>query len=381
MIKGFKSSNIYVYGKGVLKTNLSIENGTIKEIGDALNTENFIELEDKFIVIPGFVDKHTHGANGSDFMNPNHEALKNITLAMTKEGTTSCLATTMTESKENINKALNNISSFMNLSSEGAEILGIHLEGPFVSPKFAGAQPHQYIIPCDVHTFEEFNLNANGRIKQVTLACEENGSSLIEYLVKKGVIVSLGHSACTYLDAKTAIDQGASSITHTFNAMSPLHHRDIGLVGAALYEDVSTELICDLIHVSKPAVSLLYKNKSKHNICLITDSMEAKYMPDGLYKLGGQDVYVKNTEARLKDGTLAGSTLKMNEAVRNFMNTTGIDFTEAIDCATIYPAKCIHVEDRKGSIEVGKDADFTIVDKDFNVYMTICKGKMVYSKN
>lgn len=380
-LKGFYDSNIYVYGRGIIKTSLAIEEGKIKKIEQGLKAEGFLQLEEDCILIPGFVDKHTHGANGSDFMNPSLKDLKNITTAIVQEGTTSCLATTMTQSLENIDRALETISEHIKQKPSGVEILGVHLEGPCISKKFAGAQPMEYIIPCSKEVLERFITKSNHTVKQITLACEENGEAVIDFLVQQGITVSLGHSACTYEQAKKAIASGASSISHMFNAMNPLHHREIGLVGAGLVESkVSCELICDLIHVSKPAISLLLKNKGLKNVCLITDSMEAKYMPNGKYELGGQEVFVKDNEARLKDGTLAGSTLKMNEAVRNFMETTGVSFTEAVDCATINPARCIHVEDTKGSIEVGKDADFVVVNNKFEVLMTICRGEVVYSK-
>ena len=378
---GFKHSNIYVYGKGLEKTSLSIESGKIKKIGHILEEEELLELDEKYIVLPGFVDKHTHGANSADFMNPSKEQIKLILSAIAKEGTTSCLATTMTQSKENINLSLETIADYIEENPLGVEVLGIHLEGPFISPKHAGAQPLKYIIPCDIKAFDEFNKKAKNHIKQVTLAVEENGLDLVKHLKSKGIIASLGHTDCSYEEAKAAVEQGASSVSHMFNAMRGLHHRNAGTVGAGLLEEnLSCELICDLIHVSKPVVQLLYKNKGKAGICLITDAMEAKWMPDGNYQLGGQKVIVQNGEARLEDGTLAGSTLKMNEAIYNFMKTTGVSLLDAVDFATINPARCLHVEDRKGSIEVGKDADFVIVDKDLNVYMTICRGEIVYSK-
>ena len=378
---GFKHSNIYVYGKGLEKTSLSIESGKIKKIGHILEEEELLELDEKYIVLPGFVDKHTHGANSADFMNPSKEQIKLILSAIAKEGTTSCLATTMTQSKENINLSLETIADYIEENPLGVEVLGIHLEGPFISPKHAGAQPLKYIIPCDIKAFDEFNKKAKNHIKQVTLAVEENGLDLVKHLKSKGIIASLGHTDCSYEEAKAAVEQGATSVSHMFNAMRGLHHRNAGTVGAGLLEEnLSCELICDLIHVSKPVVQLLYKNKGKAGICLITDAMEAKWMPDGNYQLGGQKVIVQNGEARLEDGTLAGSTLKMNEAIYNFMKTTGVSLLDAVDFATINPARCLHVEDRKGSIEVGKDADFVIVDKDLNVYMTICRGEIVYSK-
>lgn len=379
MIKGFKNCNIYVYGKGIINTSLEIKSGKIHSIGEA--KEDFLTLDSKYYVIPGFVDKHIHGANHTDFMNSNLESIRNITKAIAQEGTTSCLATTMTQSKEEIKASLKNIAKYMASNPEGPEVLGVHLEGPFISKKRAGAQPLEYIIPCDIETFDDFNASANGAIKQVTLACEENGLAFIRHLVKKGIVASIGHSNSDYETLTHAVNNGATSVTHMFNAMTPFHHRDVGVVGGAFLENkLSCELVCDLIHVSAPAVKILHQNKGSQNICLITDSIEAKYMPDGKFQLGGQDVFVKNDEARLENGTLAGSTLKMNKGVYNFKKTLGISMTEAIDCATINPAKCIHVENRKGSIEIGKDADLVVVDEHLNVYMTICRGEVVYSK-
>lgn len=380
-MNGFKNSNIYVAGKGIIKASLYFEDEKIKEIGKNISKNNLLELEDHLFVVPGFIDKHIHGANGADFMNPTNQDITKVLTSICKEGTTSCLATTMTQSIENIEASLRNIASYIQTKPSGVEILGIHLEGPFISPKHAGAQPKEYIISCDVDMFKRLNQTALNTIQQVTIAYEENGEALTKYLTERGIISSLGHTDCTYDLACEAVQYGACSVSHMFNAMRGFHHRDGGVIGAGLFNDnLSCELICDLIHVSKPVVQLLHKNKAKDKICLVTDSMEAKWMPDGTYQLGGQKVIVKGNEARLEDGTLAGSTLKMNDAIRNFMKATGIPFTEAIDCATINPAKCLHIEDKKGSIEVGKDADFVVIDKDFNVYMTICRGEVVYSR-
>lgn len=376
---GFKNSNIYVYGKGITKTSLVINDGTISYIGED-NSNDLIELPANLYVIPGFVDKHTHGANKSDFMNPTKEDIINITSAVVKEGTTSLLATTMTQSLDNIKLAVNNIGRYIEENNDGVEVLGIHLEGPFVSPKFAGAQPAEYILKCDKDIMQEIMNASLNHVKLVSYACEENGIDFTEFLVQNNIVASIGHSNSSNECMKEAVLKGATSVTHTYNAQRGLHHRDVGVLGTALLEDkLSCELICDLIHVSKEAVKLLYKCKGKDKICLITDSMEAKYMPDGKYMLGGQDVYVKDNAAKLENGTLAGSTLKLNEGVRNFRNTLGISFIDAVDCATINPARCLGVDDRKGSIEVGKDADLIVVDDNFNVYMTICRGKIVYS--
>ena len=377
---GFGKSNIYVYGKGIVNTSLLVENGKISMIGNISN-DGLVQLPENLIVIPGFVDKHIHGANHSDFMNPTREDLVNITSAIAHEGTTSCLATTMTQSMEAIKAAVKNIGEYVKENNDGVEILGIHLEGPFVSPKFAGAQPLEYIVKCDIDAFKEINEASLNTVKEVSYACEENGMDFTTYLVENNIVASIGHSNSEYETVIKAADLGASSVTHTYNAQRGIHHRDIGVAGAAMLDDrLSAELICDLIHVSPAAIKLLYKNKGKDGICLITDSIEAKYMPDGEYSLGGQPVFVKDNAARLASGTLAGSTLKLNEGVRNFKNTVGVSFTDAVDCATINPAKNLKVDDRKGSIELGKDADFTVVDEDFNVYMTVCRGKVVYSK-
>ena len=377
---GFKNSKIYVYGKGIIETSLLINNGKIEMLGD-FNNDKLIQLPDNLIVLPGFVDKHIHGANHADFMNPTKDDLKKITDAIAHEGTTSCLATTMTQSMDAIKAAVKNIGAYINESHEGVEILGIHLEGPFVSPKFAGAQPLEFIVQCDIEKFNSINRASLYTVKQVSYACEENGLDFTTHLVNNGIVASIGHSNSDYATVVKATDLGATSITHTYNAQRGLHHRDIGVVGAAMLDDrLSCELICDLIHVSPAAIKLLFKNKGKDNICLITDSIEAKYMPDGKYSLGGQPVFVKDNAARLENGTLAGSTLKLNEGVRNFMNTVNISLTDAVDCATINPARVLGIDDRKGSIELGKDADLIVVDKDLNVYMTICRGNIVYSK-
>lgn len=374
---GFKNSKIYVYGKGIVETSLAIENGKIFEIGG--NNEG-VELPNNLMVIPGFVDKHTHGANHADFMNPTKEDLEKICGSVFKEGTTSLLATTMTQSSEAITASLKNIGEYIQEQHSGVEILGVHLEGPYVSLKYAGAQPPEYIIKCDIESFKKFNEASGNNIKQVSLACEENGLDFIKYLVENNIVASIGHSNSSCDLVIEAANMGASSITHTYNASRGIHHRDIGVTGAAMIDDrYSCELICDLIHVSAPAIKLLYKTKGKDNICLITDSIEAKYMPDGKYSLGGQPVFVENNAARLESGTLAGSTLKMNEGVRNFMNTLNLSIEDAVDCATINPARVLHVDDRKGSIEIGKDADLVVVDKNLNVYMTICRGNVVYN--
>lgn len=376
---GFKNSNVYVEGKGVIKTSVAIENGKIVAFNES---ENQVELDDKFIVIPGFIDRHVHGANGSDAMYPNLEDLRNICKTVASEGVSSFLPTTMTQTVENICAALNNIKEYVEKENDkGAYVLGVHLEGPFISPKYKGAQLEECIIPCDVEKFKVFEEASGNTIKQVSLAYEENGKELSNYLASKNIVASLGHTNATAVEVVEAAQNGVTSATHTYNAMKALHHREAGTVGGVLISDeIYAELICDLIHVSKEAIKVLFKAKGLEKVTLVTDGIEAKHLPDGIYKLGGQDVYVKGREARLIDGTLAGSTLKMNEAVRNIKSVLNLSLENAVDLATINPAKVLKIDDQKGSIALGKDADFAVVDADFNVYMTVANGVVVYNK-
>lgn len=383
MIKGFKQVNVYVEGIGIVKKTIRIENGKIAKICDCTDVEEgFITLDDDKIVVPGFIDKHIHGANNSDGMYNTIEDSKNISKVIASEGVSSYLITTMTQSVEQIDAALLNAKNFIEqYNYEGAKPLGIHLEGPFISKKYKGAQIESCIVPCDVETFKHYQSVSGNNIKQVTLAYEENGKDLVNYLRETNVVASLGHTDATCEQSLEAVKEGATSFTHTYNAMKPLHHREAGTVGAALLADEAyCEMICDLIHLSKYAIKVLYKAKGKDKLIVITDGIEARHLPDGEYQLGGQAVYVKNGEARLIDGTLAGSTLLMNNGLRNVKNVLELSYEDTIDMATKNPALNLGIYDKKGSIKEGKDADFAVIDKDFNVYMTISEGNIIFEK-
>lgn len=378
-IKGFKNSWILTE-EGLVKTNLIIENGLIKSIGEE-DVEGLIELSEDKIVIPGFIDQHIHGAAGSDAMDGTKEDLSKIACALAKEGTTAFLATTMTQSQENIDKALTAVKEYIEESPEsGAEILGVHLEGPFISKDFIGAQPLEYVAEPKVEVFKHYEEVSGNTIKLVSMAVEVEGASeLVSYLASKGIVASIGHSNAKYADVEAAIKAGASNVTHTYNAQKPIHHREVGTVGSAmLFDELNCEAICDGIHLSGPAIKLLWKNKPVDKFTLITDAMRAKHMPDGVSELGGQVVIVKNGEARLENGTLAGSVLRMNNAVKNVMAFLGTDLATTVKYATVNPAKNLGVYDKMGSIKVGKLANFAIVDKDVNVYQTIRCGKVIY---
>lgn len=339
------------------------------------------EHEPKRYVVPGFIDLHIHGANGYDAMDHDPQAIEKLACSLVKEGTTGFLPTTMTQSEMNILKALSNISAYMNHQNPLAStVLGIHLEGPFIHEDAAGAQPKNCIIKANTSTFKKFENAANNQIKKVSIAPEFDESlQLMDYLRKQNIIISIAHTKATYPQVVCAIEHGASSITHMFNAMTPLHHRDIGVVGAALlHDELHAELILDKIHVSIPAAKLLLKSKGVSQITLITDSMRAKYLSEGIYDLGGQMVYIENGEARLADGTLAGSILKMNDGYKYLVQNLGLSLEDASKISSLNPAKQLGLDHIMGSISPNKIANLVILDDQFSVLKTIIHGQIVY---
>ena len=381
-MKGFINAKVYVEGKGIITACVGVKDGKIEYIGNdaSLITEPY-EYSLGQVVVPGFIDEHIHGAAGADAMDGTKDALSKIANAIASEGTTSFLATTMTQSPENILNAMNAVKDYMSENAtDGAAVLGVHLEGPFISVKHIGAQPLEYVAKPDVKVFDEYYKASGNAIKIVSLAPEADGADeLIKHLTSLGVTASAGHTDAGYEAIEKAIKIGLKNVTHTYNAQKALHHREIGTVGSAmLFDELNAEAICDTIHLSVPAIKLLIKNKPHDKFTLITDSMRAKHLSDGISELGGQEVIVKNGEARLKDGTLAGSILKMNDAVKNLVLKCGVLFTDAIDFATANPAKNLGVFDKIGSIKEGKNADFTVLDGDFNVHLTVRNGNVIF---
>ena len=363
----------------VKEISLSVKEGKIASIGEPKNDKNDAET---LYLAPGFIDEHIHGANGSDTMDATLEALGNIATSLPQEGVTSFLATTMTMPKENIEKALLNIKEYRSKEREGARVIGCHLEGPFISPLHPGAQDPKAILKPDVTLFDKWNALSGNAIREVTIAYEEGGKDLLAYCVKHGITCSLGHSDCKSALVKEAVQNGLHSITHLFNAQRGFNHREPGIVGEAfLIDGLKTELIADLIHSSKDAVSLVFKNKKKEDIVLITDSTEGKFLKPGFYELGGQKVKIFDGVARLMNDTIAGSILSLNKALSNVKPLVkGYSLSELINLASLNPAKNLGIEKDYGSIEVGKMADFVLLDENFNVYMTIIGGKVAYVK-
>ncbi len=379
-MKAFKNASVYAEGKGIIRTSVYFDD-KIRQIGGYVAGAEEIELPENAVVLPGFIDEHIHGAGGSDAMDGNTKDLAIIAETVAKEGTTSFLATTMTQSKENILKAMRAVKEYREAAGEqGARIAGVHLEGPFIAAAHKGAQPLEYVAAPDAKTFDEYSAACGNAIKIITLAPETDGAlDFIRHIVAQGTVVSIGHTGAKYAEVKAAMEAGATNVTHTYNAQSPLHHREIGVVGSALLlEDLYCELICDTIHVSVPAMQLLVKNKRADKLALITDAMRAKGLADGVSELGGQTVYVKGGEARLADGTLAGSVLRMNRALQNMVEKVGVPFTQAVDYCTINPARTLKMENEAGSIAEGKRADFAVLNDKFDVLYTVRDGKIIY---
>lgn len=366
-------------------TNVEIWNPDLMPyIGTICIQDDLISLEDidykpsidgsGLIAMPGFVDLHIHGAAGSDMMDATIDAVETIANAVLKEGVTAFLCTTMTQSNEAIEAA---IQQFKTKTSHLKNIVGIHLEGPFVNAKRAGAQPVEYIQPPNVELFKQWHQLSEESIKLVTVAPELIQDDFIETLANLNINVSAGHTDATSEQLRAAQQQGLRSITHLYNQMSPFHHREIGAIGEALSNDeLYCELIADFIHCSEEAAKFALKCKGDDKLLLITDAMRAKGLSSGTYDLGGQAVIVGN-DARLADGTLAGSILKMNDAVKNMAKFCKPD--QLVKMSSTNANQLLNRQ-QYGAIKEGYIADIVILDRSFEVQYTILNGQIVYSK-
>ena len=363
---------------GVLENKVLVFNETIQQIQEEVPTDCHVIDAKGMYIAPGLIDVHVHGSCGADTMDQTKEAIEVISAGISKNGVTSFLPTTMTMSQEDIYGALEVIRLCMNQPLNGAKVLGAHMEGPFINAIYKGAQLDKYIIKPSYQLIE----NYTDVIKLVSYAPEmdENYSFTKEVKEKTDITLSIGHTNATYNQAKEAFNCGCSHVTHLFNAMTSLNHREPGVVGAALTSDVFTELIADTIHVNQQLFQFVLDNKGKHKMVLITDSMRAGCMKDGVYDLGGQAVFVKDGAARVESGNLAGSVLTLNKAVYNFFKNTDITIDEAIHMASLNPATSIGIVNFKGSLEIGKDADISIFDEEMNCYLTIVEGREVYNQ-
>lgn len=333
------------------------------------------------IVAPGLVDTHIHGYAGKDIMNAEEGALNVISKGLLECGVTSFLPTTLTDSKEKTDAALKQVALEYKYV-EGAKVRGIFLEGPFFTEKYKGAQNPAYMSDPKVDYLKEWIEISDGLVNKIAIAPEREGASdFIKKANAMGVRVALGHSDASFEQAVAAVDAGANIFVHTYNGMSGLHHREPGMVGAAMSTDAISELICDGHHVNPNAANILMNAKGRDKIALITDCMSAGGMADGDYMLGEFPVRVEGGTARLKEGgSLAGSILKLKEAVKNVVDWEIADIFEAIQMASLIPAKSVGIDNVCGKLHEGYSADFIVLDYDMNLEKTFLNGKLVYSK-
>lgn len=360
----------------ILENKVLVFDEKIIDIADSVpNDCEVIDADGKYIS-PGLIDIHIHGNMGKDTMDSTDESIETISKSIMRHGVTSFLPTTMTMDKEHVYDALEVIKKAKDRKLGGAQVLGAHLEGPFINENYKGAQNERFIINSKYEFIKEYK----DVIKVITYAPEKDIDFDFTREIKRctDIVLSIGHSNANYEQAKEAINLGVTNVTHMFNAMTGLNHRDPGVVGAALTTNVYSELIADTIHINKDLFQFILNNKGKERLILITDSIEAGGLEDGNYALGGQKVIVKGNEARLENGALAGSVLSLNKMVFNFLDNTNLKVNEAINLASLNPATSLGINDKKGSLELGKDADIAVFDDNLDCKMTICLGEVVY---
>ncbi len=363
-----KNGKIFIDGK-FTEVTLSINNGIIDNIENEVNDDSFvIDCSDKYI-IPGLVDIHTHGCAGADFSSANTQQIAEMQKYYLQNGITTILATTVALSNDDIIKATDNIKSAMTDNFKKAKIAGINLEGPYLSPKKCGAHDISLLKEPDI----DFINSLGEEVKVVHVAPEY--TKAFDFIKKFKGKTSIAHTACDYATAMKAIENGADHITHIFNAMNGLHHREPGVIGAFFDSSAIAELICDSIHIN-PAILRMMFNSYGDRVAIISDSMAATGLKNGTYKLGSLDVYVKDSVATLKDGTLAGSAMNIMDMVKNLISI-GIDAEKAILSATHIPAKSVGIDSICGEIKTGRTADIVILNNDFSINRVITDGEIL----
>lgn len=331
-------------------------------------------------ILPGFIDVHCHGAYGFDTNDAEEEGLRNWVKNIVGEGVTALLPTTITQSEEVLTGALKNVAKVVREGYTGAEILGVHFEGPFLDMKYKGAQPEQYIVKPSVEQFKKYQEAADGLIRYITMATEQDDDfGLTRYCAEHGVVVSVGHSAATSVQAVQAFAHGARSMTHVYNGMTPFNHRANGLVGAAYrIKSMYGEIICDGNHSTPAALRMFFDAKGPHYGMMVSDALMAKGSPAGSkFIFGGNEIEIyEDGSAHLTSSKgLAGSTLRLNEGLRILIEEALVPVDTAINSCTKNPAACLGIEDRKGSIKTGLDADLVVLGSDYQVIQTYCRGE------
>lgn len=365
-----------------------VQNGKIAQIISGEANDSAAAAEELPLIdgqggflLPGFIDVHVHGGYGSDFMDASQESYHTIAKFHASQGTTGMLATTMTASKEAIEAVLHAVSEYRSNDMPYAALLGVHLEGPFISEKWPGAQNPAYIKTPQLEWMQKWHSKWPDLIRQLTLAPEKSGSiETIAWLAEQGINTACGHTDAVYEEVIAAADAGLTQAVHTYNAMRGLHHREPGTLGAVLTDDrIAAELIADGIHVHPAAIRLVLAAKPLDKVILITDAMAAAGMPDGEYSLGGLAVVVNEGEARLREGNaLAGSCLTMIGAIRYMHEHTNLPLERLSRFASGNAAKQLGISDRTGSIACGKQADLVWTDAQLQVKQTWVQGRSVF---
>ncbi len=377
-MKAIKNGKLYIDNEFCENKVLLFED-TIKDI---ISIEDFEKMSTEYFeifdakgdfVLPGFIDQHIHGFEGFDVMDCDLNSLLGLKKALVKNGVTTFLPTTLTASLDKLDKVCEVVREAKEIKG-GAKILGIHLEGPFINPSKKGAQNEEFILSPNVQ-FLERNKDI---IKSVTIAPEIDMALETIESFKDTINFQIGHTNGSYKECCEGISKGAKAFTHTFNAMTPIHHRDLGAVGACMLSDVYAEIICDNIHLDKEVYNFVLKNKGMDKILLITDCMEAGGLPDGKYSLGGLDVYLKDNACRLSDGVLAGSVLKLNLGLKNFCDGTTASLENCLKTVTLNQATYFGEETKIGKLSAGFSSDIIFMDKDFNVKRTFVIGECEY---
>lgn len=386
------SSEKWIIGANVVTDQGVIEQGSVqivgKEIAGVYKQDekkppagaDVIDAQGSWL-LPGFIDVHVHGGYGADFMDAKASSLETITRFHSSMGTTSIVATTMTATREAISDVLESVHSYRSSDMPYAQVVGVHLEGPFINPDKVGAQNPKYVVLPQIEWMKAWYELYPGLVKILSLAPEREGAlEMIAWCRDHGIAASAAHTDSTYDDIQAAVQHGLSHSVHMYNAMKPLHHREPGTVGAILTtEAVSAEIIADGIHVHPACIKLLAAMKQKQNLLLITDAISAAGLDDGSYQLGGLDVTVKDGVARLKDGdSLAGSTLTMIRGFRYLVEQVGLSVEEVSRYASGNPAKLLGISETTGSIAAGKHADLVIVSPNLELQQVYIQGRQVH---
>jgi N-acetylglucosamine-6-phosphate deacetylase len=368
------------YGPG----EVLVVNGRISEVARRVGARQGAEILalEGAILAPGLIDIHIHGSSGLDTMDGKAEAIAGLSAFVAAHGVTGFLPTTVAAPLSQIEQALQAVRQAVDGGLPGAQVLGVHLEGPFFNRQRAGAQPLDWCVDPSDDALRHLLAAGEGLIRMISLAPELPGAiAAIEACVRRGIVVSIGHTDATYEQAQAAFAAGARHITHLFNAMTPLHHREPGVIGAALTTaGVMVQLIADGLHLHPAILNLAVRCKGVAEVVLITDAIAGTGLPDGEYTMGPQQVIVRNGEARTPAGNLAGSTLTLERAIANMVRLAGVPLPAALQMATLNPARVLGLEQRKGRLASGYDADMVALDTDFNVHLTMVGGQIIYER-